>query len=247
MLVDEAYAEFSGSTFIGDTLDRHRNLIVGRTFAKAHGLAALRVGALVAHPDTLAPLRRLLPPYSLNIAAIRALGAAIDDPAYLDWYVGQTVESRRLLYEFCEQRGFKYWPSEANFVLMRIGPDASAIVRRARFPRRPHPRSIGVARAAPAASGSPPASSSTRRPASPSWRTSLRRARIDRITTETQIRLRLNLDGRGKYAVRTGIRFLDHMLELVARHGGLDLTIDARGDLDVDAHHTVEDVGHRAR
>ena len=71
----------------------------------------------------------------------------------------------------------------------------------------------------------------------------MRRARIDRSTTETQIRLRLNLDGRGKYAVRTGIRFLDHMLELVARHGGLDLTIDARGDLDVDAHHTVEDVG----
>ena len=128
VLVDEAYAEFSGRTFIGDTLDRHRNLIVGRTFAKAHGLAALRVGALVAHPDTLAPLRRLLPPYSLNIAAIRALGAAIDDPAYLDWYVGQTVESRRLLYEFCEQRGFKYWRSDANFVLMRIGPDASAIV-----------------------------------------------------------------------------------------------------------------------
>ena len=71
----------------------------------------------------------------------------------------------------------------------------------------------------------------------------MRRARIDRLTTETQIRLRLNLDGRGKYAIRTGIRFLDHMLELVTRHGGLDLTIDARGDLDVDAHHTVEDVG----
>ena len=71
----------------------------------------------------------------------------------------------------------------------------------------------------------------------------MRRARIDRLTTETQIRLGLNLDGRGKYAIRTGIRFLDHMLELVSRHGGLDLTIEARGDLDVDAHHTVEDVG----
>jgi imidazoleglycerol-phosphate dehydratase len=71
----------------------------------------------------------------------------------------------------------------------------------------------------------------------------LRRARVDRQTTETQIRLRLNLDGRGTYSIRTGLRFLDHMLELVARHGGLDLTIDASGDLDVDAHHTVEDVG----
>ena len=71
----------------------------------------------------------------------------------------------------------------------------------------------------------------------------MRRARIDRRTTETQIRLSLDLDGRGRYAVRTGIRFLDHMLELVARHGGFDLEIEAKGDLDVDAHHTVEDVG----
>ncbi len=71
----------------------------------------------------------------------------------------------------------------------------------------------------------------------------MRRARIDRRTTETQIRLSLDLDGRGRYTVRTGIRFLDHMLELVARHGGFDLEIEAKGDLDVDAHHTVEDVG----
>jgi imidazoleglycerol-phosphate dehydratase len=71
----------------------------------------------------------------------------------------------------------------------------------------------------------------------------LRRARVDRRTTETQIRLSIDLDGRGRYAVRTGVRFLDHMLELFARHGGFDLTIAANGDLDVDAHHTVEDVG----
>jgi imidazoleglycerol-phosphate dehydratase len=72
---------------------------------------------------------------------------------------------------------------------------------------------------------------------------SLRRATIDRRTTETQIQLRLEIDGGGRYDVRTGIRFLDHMLELVARHGGFDLKIAATGDLDVDAHHTVEDVG----
>ena len=71
----------------------------------------------------------------------------------------------------------------------------------------------------------------------------MRRGRIDRRTTETQIALAINLDGRGTYNVRTGIRFLDHMLELFARHGGFDLSIAATGDLDVDAHHTVEDVG----
>jgi imidazoleglycerol-phosphate dehydratase len=71
----------------------------------------------------------------------------------------------------------------------------------------------------------------------------VRRATIERNTKETQITLRLALDGKGRYDVSTGIRFLDHMLELLARHGGFDLTIKARGDLDVDQHHTVEDIG----
>jgi len=71
----------------------------------------------------------------------------------------------------------------------------------------------------------------------------MRRARIERRTTETQITVRLGIEGQGRYAVSTGIRFLDHMLELTARHGAFDLQIDATGDLDVDQHHTVEDVG----
>lgn len=71
----------------------------------------------------------------------------------------------------------------------------------------------------------------------------MRKALIDRRTAETEIRLRLNLDGRGRFENRTGIRFLDHMLDLVARHGAFDLEVTATGDLDVDQHHTVEDVG----
>ena len=71
----------------------------------------------------------------------------------------------------------------------------------------------------------------------------MRRAVVNRVTTETQIALKLTLDGRGRYKVTTGIRFFDHMLELVTRHGGFDLELRANGDLDVDQHHTVEDVG----
>ena len=71
----------------------------------------------------------------------------------------------------------------------------------------------------------------------------MRRATITRETTETKIMMRFVLDGRGRYKISTGIRFLDHMLELVARHGMFDLTINATGDLDVDQHHTVEDIG----
>ncbi len=71
----------------------------------------------------------------------------------------------------------------------------------------------------------------------------MRRAVVDRRTTETRIALALTLDGKGRYQIRTGIRFLDHMLELFARHGAFDLRIRADGDLDVDQHHTVEDLG----
>jgi imidazoleglycerol-phosphate dehydratase len=71
----------------------------------------------------------------------------------------------------------------------------------------------------------------------------MRKATLRRTTAETDIRLRLDLDGRGKSKISTGVRFFDHMLEQIARHGALDLELTARGDLDVDQHHTVEDVG----
>src|SRR6266481_2256612 len=71
----------------------------------------------------------------------------------------------------------------------------------------------------------------------------MRSASIERHTKETQIRGRLAIEGRGRYEISTGVRFFDHMLELFTKHGGFDLTLRAEGDLDVDQHHTVEDVG----
>src|SRR3978361_2556018 len=71
----------------------------------------------------------------------------------------------------------------------------------------------------------------------------IRVGKVERSTTETQISLLLTIDGQGTYRVSTGIRFFDHMLELFTRHGGFDLTLTCKGDLDVDQHHTVEDVG----
>ena len=71
----------------------------------------------------------------------------------------------------------------------------------------------------------------------------MRRAAIQRTTKETDIRASLVIEGRGRYKISTGIRFFDHMLELFAHHGGFDLQLKAEGDLDVDQHHTVEDVG----
>src|SRR5947199_3023150 len=83
--------------------------------------------------------------------------------------------------------------------------------------------------------------SSTKKDASRNGAT--RRARLHRSTTETDIHLALTIEGQGRYEVSTGIRFFDHMLELFTRHGAFDLKLKAKGDLDVDQHHTVEDVG----
>jgi histidinol-phosphate aminotransferase len=127
VLVDEAYADFSGRTLIGPLLERQRNVVIGRTFAKGHGIAGLRVGALVAHPSTLSRLRAMQLPFSVNYCAIAALDAALDDRTYLDWYVGESRTSRELVYDFCRRHGLTFWPSEANFVLFRVGPNASVI------------------------------------------------------------------------------------------------------------------------
>ena len=70
-----------------------------------------------------------------------------------------------------------------------------------------------------------------------------RTASVERNTNETQIAIQLNLDGNGQSSLNTGLPFFEHMLDQIARHGMLDLTIDAKGDLEIDAHHTVEDVG----
>ncbi|PYR93051.1 MAG: histidinol-phosphate transaminase [Acidobacteria bacterium] len=128
LFVDEAYADFSGETLLDrGTLDRYRNLVIGRTFAKAYGLAALRAGALIAHPDTLAPIRRIVPPYSLNAWAAAALPVALNDRAYRDWYIAQAAESRDLLTKECVRLGLRTWPSAANFMLVHVGEKAPAL------------------------------------------------------------------------------------------------------------------------
>jgi histidinol-phosphate aminotransferase len=101
--------------------------MVGRTFAKAHGLAGLRVGALVGRPQALAGMRRVVPPYSLNVCATAALPAALGDTAYYEWYLDQVSQSRAILYDEFDRRGIPYWKSAANFVLARFDGQGSRI------------------------------------------------------------------------------------------------------------------------
>lgn len=129
LFVDEAYADFSGATLIAsDAFTAMPNLVVGRTFSKAYGLAGLRIGVLVAAPDLLAPMTRVVPPYSLNAWAAAALPVAIADHAYRDWYLAQAKTSRRLLAEAIASLGLRTWPSAANFVLVRLEGDVREVV-----------------------------------------------------------------------------------------------------------------------
>jgi histidinol-phosphate aminotransferase len=130
VVVDEAYADFSGDTLMGtDLLARFGNLVVGRTFAKAYGLAGLRIGVLVGDPGTLAPFRRVVPPYSINACVAAVLPAALADTAYFDWYLEQVAESKSRLYDAFDRLGVTYWRSAANFVLARFEGDSNRIAQ----------------------------------------------------------------------------------------------------------------------
>ena len=120
VFVDEAYAEFSGETFIPD-LPAFPNVVVGRTFSKAFGLAGIRIGAITGDPVTLEPIRLAVPVYSVNIAAVAALGAALADVPFMEDYLRQVKASKALLYSACDRLGITYWKSAANFVLVRVG------------------------------------------------------------------------------------------------------------------------------
>jgi len=128
VFVDEAYAEFAGVTFIPE-LDAFPNVIVGRTFSKAFGLAGLRIGCLVGHPETLDAIRKAVPVYSVNVAAAAAIQAALEDLDHLNGYLRQVAESKALLYAACDRLGIKYWKSLSNFVLVCAGDRTDAIVK----------------------------------------------------------------------------------------------------------------------
>src|SRR5439155_18108144 len=120
VFVDEAYAEFAGVSFIPE-LASHPNVIVGRTFSKAFGLAGLRIGCLVGAPETMDPIRRAVPVYSVNVAAAVAIQAALEDLDHLNDYLRQVAESKTMLYAACDRLGLTYVKSDANFVLVCAG------------------------------------------------------------------------------------------------------------------------------
>ena len=126
VLVDEAYAEFAGSSSIA-LLDRLPNLLVARTFSKAYGLAGLRAGVLLGRRETLAWVARMRSPYAVNAVALLALEAALEDEDHVASTVTEVRAARTLLAHGLERLGVACHPSAANFVLARFGGRAGSV------------------------------------------------------------------------------------------------------------------------
>ncbi len=266
LLVDEAYFHFYGETVM-DLVGAVPNLVVARTFSKAYGLAGLRLGLLAGPAELMRWVRRVLSPYSVNSLALACLPAALEDTAYLDWYVGEVLAARSEFEAALDAAGVRRWPSRANFVLVEIGARHAEFVRLMRAAgvlvrdrssdpgcdgrvritigtreqMRQAAAALNEALAALRAGGEE--AMTTKKSKTAGRQAGARTATVVRNTTETRIELELTIEGQGQYNISTGIRFFDHMLELFTRHGAFDLALKCDGDLDVDQHHTVEDVG----
>jgi histidinol-phosphate aminotransferase len=128
LLVDEAYFHFHGETVI-DRIGVVPNLIVARTFSKAYGLAGLRLGLLAGPVETMRWVRRVLSPYSVNALALACLPPALEDAAYLDWYVNEVLAARIEFEAALDAARLRRWPSRANFILVEIGAQHAEFVR----------------------------------------------------------------------------------------------------------------------
>lgn len=235
VVVDEAYLEYGGRT-AAPLVRELPNLVVLRTLSKAFGFAGLRVGYALAHPGTAALLEERRPPAPIAAPAARIAAAALRDPR-LD--VDADVAERERVRAALAAAGHDAPPTAGNFVWLRCDPSIGLDLERKGIVVRVFPEGIRITLRRPSendilldALGAAPAAAAR----------NAREATVIRTTTETALRITLRIDGSGKARVRSGIGFLDHMLTLFAFHAGFDLELVAGGDLEVDEHHTVEDV-----
>lgn len=246
VVVDEAYIEFSEQESLADQIGAVQNLVVLRTLSKAYALAGVRGGALLADPTVINLLLKVLPPYPIARPVETAIMNALA-PSAMAVHAQRLEESileRQRLAEALAQSEYveTVYPSDANFVLLKINKAEALFARLRQFnvKIRDYRSSTGRVRVSV---GSPDENTI----ALQAFGVSKQVERSDRIgemfrkTNETDISVRVNLDDVSQTKIQTGIGFYDHMLEQISKHGGMGLTLSCVGDLHIDAHHTVED------
>ncbi len=259
VVIDEAYIEFtSQGGRLGEALSRIRqvpereNLVVLRTFSKWAGLAGLRVGYGAFPRWLISTLWRAKQPYNVSVAASAAAIASIEEQDFLESNVDRLRVERERLFAGLDSIPYLHpFPSQANFILCQVegrpaGELKQELAKQGVFVRyyqtallRDFIRvSVGRTEDTDAVLAALRGEPLPQRNSPPAART----ARVSRRTGETRVSVSLALDGSGKHTIATGLPFLDHMLAQVAVHGLFDLEIQAQGDLEVDPHHTLEDV-----
>lgn len=260
IVLDEAYIDFSVRPSLASLVKRYPNLIVLQTLSKAWGMAGLRIGLAVADPAVISLMSKVKYPYNINVVAqkmaLMKLDEAAKDKAVAE-IVGQRFRLEKELRKCPEVKGI--YSSDANFLLVRFdNPDevygrllAGGVIVRNRFKVPGCEGCLRITVGTPAENDRllRLLASPVTEPVEVALRCQgieklgERHVRIVRDTKETKITLELDLDSMGSGRISTGLPFFDHMLEQIPNHGGVALSIDAKGDLQVDEHHTIEDVG----
>lgn len=264
IVLDEAYIDFSVRPSLASLVKRYPNLIVLQTLSKAWGMAGLRIGLAVADSAVISLMSKVKYPYNINVVsqkmALMKLDEAAKDKAVAE-IVGQRFRLEKELRKCPEVKGI--YSSDANFLLVRFdNPDevygrllaGGVIVRnRSKVPGcegclritvgtpAENDRLLRLLAGPECGDRSGDRTAVARR--SGTENLGERHVRIVRDTKETKVALELDLDSCGLSRISTGLPFFDHMLEQIPNHGGVALSIDAKGDLQVDEHHTIEDVG----
>lgn len=247
VVIDQAYLEFGGEDL--SRLCERRNTVVVRTLSKAFGLAGARVGYLLCPPDLAGTLDAIRLPAGISAASAALAELALEHLDEMRDRVAETVAERDRMAATLAAAGYAVRPSVAGFLLVDTGRPAAEVAA-GLLARRMVVRTFSDPTLATAIRISPGTPAENDRllealgaaVAPPRPAPGDRRGTLERRTRETEVAVRIDLDGTGRAAVATGIGFLDHMLTALACHALADLDLTCSGDLWVDAHHTVEDV-----
>lgn len=259
VVLDEAYIDFSVRPSLTSLVKRYPNLIVLQTLSKAWGMAGLRIGLAIADPAVIALMSKVKYPYNINVLAqkmaLMKLDEAAKDRAVTE-IVGQRFRLEKELAKCPEVKGI--YSSDANFLLVRFdNPDevyerllAGGVIVRNRSKVSVCEGCLRITVGTPVENDrllrllSSPVAEPVEATTPGMEILGERHIRIVRNTKETKIALELDLDSIGGSGhISTGLPFFDHMLDQIPNHGGVALSINAKGDLQVDEHHTIEDVG----